>query len=287
MDLNDKETLAYAAGFFDGEGCIVIRRTRGNTFWTSVRITSTDLPIIEWMRKNFGGATGVQPPNKNAKVCRPCWFWGMGSKSATEFLKKIAPLLVIKRQQADLAIEFQSRIEAPGVNRLTPEEIAIRETYKRRLVELKLGCQAETREGLFDAPYIAGLLDGEGTILIFKVPGSFHLRVSVVNTDLPVLERMKGLFGGAICQKLEKISIRTRPCWQWEIQGPKAAELLVELFPHLIIKKEQAKLALEFQSRKAAMKASKSSKEEMSNLGKEYKGKISGLNRRTFTAALA
>ncbi|MGI0149765.1 MAG: hypothetical protein ACREDF_09585 [Thermoplasmata archaeon] len=279
--------LAYSAGLFDGEGCVLIQRTQGSTFSLHVRVTSTDYAVVEWMKKNFYGFVGIQPPNRNVKNCRPCWYWNIQSRAASVFLAKITPFLVIKKEQADLAIEFQSRIGAPGVNRLTPEEITTRETYKRRLVELKLGCSAETKTGLFDPPYVSGLLDGEGTILVYKTNGCYQLSVRIVNTDLPVLERMKSLFGGNIGSKIEKVSKRTRPCWTWDIQGPRAAELLVELYPHLLVKREQARLAMEFQDRKRALQKEGALKEEKMKLGEEYKLKISALNRRPSASVLA
>lgn len=286
MDLNRDVMLAYAAGLFDGEGSITIQRSN-NTFSLVVRVTSTDRPIVDFLLLHFGGWIGVQTPNKNVKNCRPCWFWGIQSKAASLFLARIAPFLVIKKSQADLAAEFQARIGARGVNRLTPEEVTTRETYKRRLVELKLGCSAETTAGLFDPPYVAGLLDGEGTILIYKVVDYYQLSVRIVNTDLKVLESLKSLFGGCISGKCEKISKRTRPCWTWEIQGPKAAELLVELYPYVLVKRDQTRLALEFQSHKCLLKKEGSSKEVNIRLGEDYKLKISQANRRLSAATQA
>lgn len=282
MDSKRDTTLAYAAGLFDGEGSITIQR-KANTFCLIVRVTSTDRAIVDFLNRNFGGWIGVQPANKHVKICRPCWYWGVQSKAASVFLARIAPFLVIKKAQADLAIEFQSRIGARGVNRLMPEEITTRETYKRRLVELKLGCSAETTAGLFDPPYVAGLLDGEGTILIYKVRDYYQLSVRITNTDLKVLESLKNLFGGDIGSKCEKVSKRTRSCWTWQIQGQKSAELLVELYPYLLVKREQARLALEFQTHKQLLKREDALKEEHVRLGEDYKEKISKENRRVKT----
>lgn len=286
MDSKRDTTLAYAAGLFDGEGSITIQR-KVNTFCIIVRVTSTDRAIIDFLNRNFGGWVGVQTPNKKVEKCRPCWYWGIQSKAASLFLARISPFLVIKKSQADLALEFQSRLGAVGVNRLTSEEITTRETYKRRLVELKLGCSAETTTGLFDPPYVAGLLDGEGTILIYKVRDYYQLSVRITNTDLRVLESLKNLFGGDIGSKCEKISKRTRPCWTWQIQGQKSAELLVELYPYVLVKRDQTRLALEFQTHKMLLKREGALKEEHVRLGEDYKLKISQANRRLSAATPA
>lgn len=282
MRSNENTTEAYAAGIFDGEGCVMISRQR-NTFFLSVRVTSTDRPILDWLLNNFGGLVNVQTPNKHVKTCRPCWYWAIHSRSASIFLSRIAPFSVIKKDQIELALEFQSRIGPRGVNRLEDSEITTRETYKRRLSELKLGVAPETREGLFDPAYVAGLIDGEGTILIYRVGDYYQLSVRVTNTDIGTLERMKSLFGGDIGTKKELVSKRTRPCWTWQIQGPKAAELLVELFPYFIIKRAQVQLALEFQTKKHALQQEGVVKAELVQLGEEYKMKISQENRRVKT----
>lgn len=282
----EEKVLAYTAGLFDGKGCILIQRVK-NTFSLHVRVTSTDRPIVDWMHDHFGGCVGIQAPNRNIKNCRPCWYWNIQSKAASLFLARIEPLLVIKREQAKLALEFQSRLGSPGVNRIEPEEITIRETYKRRLAELKIGAAPETREGLYDPAYVAGLLDGEGTILIYKSRTYFQLSVRVVNTDLGSLERMKSLFGGNIGSKREKKSIRTRPCWTWDIQGPAAAEVLVNIYPFLIVKREQARVALEFMDRCREARAQEFLPEEKVRIGTEYKQRLSTLNRRLCVTDLA
>lgn len=282
----DEKILMYTAGLFDGEGCVMIQRKR-NTFWLHVRVTSTDQPIVNWMYAHFGGSVGVQSPNKNVKNCRPCWYWDIQSKAASTFLARIEPMLVIKREQAKLALEFQSRLGGRGVNQLEPEEVVIRETYKRRLVELKIGSAPETREGLYDPAYVAGLLDGEGTILIYRSGVHYQLSARIVNTDLGSLERMKSLFGGSIGSKCEKRSVRTRPCWTWNVQGPAAAEVLVNVYPFLLVKKEQARVALEYMDLRRKAKTGGSLIEEKAQIGEEYKQKLSMLNRRLSTAVPA
>ena len=283
--------LAYVAGMFDGEGCILIvkQHPERNTFRLDVRVTSTDFPLLESLKENFGGWVGNQPDNKNVKKCRRARYWAASSKTAFVFLKKIAPFLRIKKEQAGLAIEFQERIEKVGVNELEPSEVLAREGYKARLSALK-NPQPQERIALSglsqsekDVAYAAGMLDGDGTILVCSAKTSHWLSVRITNTDRFVLEQMKSFFGGGIGSKNDGQK-RTRPCWDWSAQGKGAASFLGKVLPYLTIKRNQAILALEFQKRKIELKDSGTSMNEKVALGEEYKKRISDLNQRRFVA---
>lgn len=100
--------------------------------------------------------------------------------------------------------------------------------------------------------YAAGLFDGEGCIHIakrFTRKGRlrYNLLFNMANNKSPsVLEFMKKLFGGSNIQTVFKK--KGNPHWIWFISGYKAEEMLLKLKPYLMIKKEECKLALEFQS---------------------------------------
>jgi hypothetical protein len=261
------EELAYAAGFFDGEGSILISR-RKNTFFIYLRITSTDLHSLEWMASCFGGSVQNQTPNKLVKTCRPCWYWGLASKNAERFLKAIFPFLQIKREQASVALEFQSRILGRGVNWLSKEEIQIRGEYKNRISELYSEIRADAPDAEHPA-YIAGLFDGEGSVYISEMRGSYHLYAIVTNTNLSVLEAINQEFGGWIQQKKDHEK-RNFPCYSWGSSGHKAVAFLKSVLPWLITKRLQAEYAIEFQENKDA---------GVDAWSEGYKKKISELNR--------
>lgn len=102
--------------------------------------------------------------------------------------------------------------------------------------------------GLFDPRivYIAGFLDGEGSVMIQKTGsgGYYSLRVQISNTDIRPLEVIKLLFGGNI-HKQESKDIRHKSPYMWYVNGDPAAEMLERLLPHLIIKKERALLGIQ------------------------------------------
>ena len=96
--------LAWAAGFFDGEGCVLLRKSR-NTYVVRITVSQVNpAPIVKFKRL-FGGHISEQKP-KN-KSWKEQWKWEQDAKSGVETLLQLLPYLVVKRDVADLAIEFQ------------------------------------------------------------------------------------------------------------------------------------------------------------------------------------
>lgn len=102
--------------------------------------------------------------------------------------------------------------------------------------------------------YIAGFFDGEGSIGIYKNGrGLYHLRTQLTqnaNSDTtPIIEALRAQYGGNVC-RLEKKSNRPKTIYNWQLNGHGALRFLRELEPHLIVKKRQATIAIEWQSKK-------------------------------------
>jgi hypothetical protein len=137
MGLNENE-IAYAAGLFDGEGCILICRNSAGSYWLQTRVTNTNRDILEWMKHRFGGGIGTQGAAKGHKRVKPCWYWIASGNGAAAFLVHVFPHLIIKRAQARVAMQFQDRLRGTrGVNHLPLEEVEIRENFKRTLSAMK------------------------------------------------------------------------------------------------------------------------------------------------------
>lgn len=98
--------------------------------------------------------------------------------------------------------------------------------------------------------YLAGILDGEGCISIFLHkgrPGSFttNLEISIYQGDERLVKWLAFHYGGKYYSHTMKNS--SRPGFSWCAPRGKARELfLLQIIPHLILKKEQALLALEY-----------------------------------------
>lgn len=95
-----------------------------------------------------------------------------------------------------------------------------------------------------EAAYIAGLLDGEGSICWYKQRrGRDQPMLIIVNTHYGVLEWMEQ-FGGRIAAK--KVNGDRKPCWHWRMgRTAHVASLLEAIEPFMQIKKDKASAMLE------------------------------------------
>lgn len=100
--------------------------------------------------------------------------------------------------------------------------------------------------------YLAGLIDGEGCIGIYKgKSGSGHrmhsIRVIVSMTDEAPVGFLHSLYGGRM---REQPRPNGRSHWKdrYEVifADGKARQLLLDILPHLLVKRRQAEIALEF-----------------------------------------
>ena len=111
--LVNKVILAYAAGIMDGEGCIHIRRRKKyNCFWPhiydlQVVVSTTDGILADWFYERFGGHICKCKLRTTSNY--PKYQWCIQANQATGFLRKVLPYLLLKKQQAELAIKFQDK----------------------------------------------------------------------------------------------------------------------------------------------------------------------------------
>ncbi len=103
--------------------------------------------------------------------------------------------------------------------------------------------------------YAAGILDGEGTIGIYrckkgKAVLDFKLCIHIANTSLKLMRWLVQNFGGNYYQNnggYQKKNLTSKTLYVWVISGSKNRErFLLGIIPYLLLKKEQAKAALEF-----------------------------------------
>lgn len=101
-----------------------------------------------------------------------------------------------------------------------------------------------------DAAYIAGFLDGEGSILLtLRANGSVSMLVTVANTNAEVIEWLIGVTNvGRLFSRTPR-SDRHRGTYWWQANADAAYGLLEQVRPYLKIKAAQADLALETQER--------------------------------------
>lgn len=132
--------LAWAAGFFDGEGYITIGR-RNTKAKSGVRYTGHYLRIginhvapepLHEMQRIFGGK--IEYSDKVIGNRKPRSRWTANTRQAAETLKQLMPYFRNKQRAAELGLEFQSTIASENGQSLSPATRLYRELLKEQLV---------------------------------------------------------------------------------------------------------------------------------------------------------
>ena len=131
--------LAYIAGIVDGEGYISIITNSYITRYgnpgkqrimrAGVGMTNPVIPMM--LREAYGGTISFR---KNGELWKDRYDWNIYSKKALVFLKDILPYLIIKKEQAELAIQFQES-KVVGVHLGLYEDI-VQEVRQLKIQEL-------------------------------------------------------------------------------------------------------------------------------------------------------
>ena len=91
--------------------------------------------------------------------------------------------------------------------------------------------------------YFAGFLDGEGCVSTAPASHNHNLTVTIVNSNMKVLELVQEEFGGAIHERKDD-NPRHSIIYSWHLTGKPAAAMLEEIYPYLIVKGALAKLGI-------------------------------------------
>lgn len=105
-----------------------------------------------------------------------------------------------------------------------------------------------------DIAYLAGIIDGEGSIYIgnfscnpkTKMP-YFQTNIQVSNTDEPLIQWLKDTFGGLINKRTRKQhpANSRKQVYIWTVSGERLTHLCEILIPYLICKRKQAEIMIE------------------------------------------
>ena len=145
--MNSIADIAWSAGIIDGEGTISIfpryrsdaikkgTSFRNHGYCMRVSASNTDPRIIRKLAELWGGSFRLVKSNRSNRS--PCWHWVIAAKKALVVVEQITPYLVCKKEQAILAISFQSRMVS-GRNALSDSEIELRKCIFEEMKQLNL-----------------------------------------------------------------------------------------------------------------------------------------------------
>ena len=98
-------TWAWLAGFLDGDGCFSFRTSRDHHVRLSVSAHVTDLMVLEFLQKSFGGT--IKPNSAKADV--RVWWRGLGPSHASfalRFLPKLVEHSRLKKHKIEQMIHW-------------------------------------------------------------------------------------------------------------------------------------------------------------------------------------
>jgi hypothetical protein len=108
--------------------------------------------------------------------------------------------------------------------------------------------------------YIAGFLDGEGWITLYKSKDisrkkypRFEYQVGICNNNKGVINWLYDTFGGSIRTR-NKQNLKWQDNYLWKLSSNQASDFLKLILPYMRLKNNQAELAIEFQEKRKLKK---------------------------------
>jgi hypothetical protein len=93
--------------------------------------------------------------------------------------------------------------------------------------------------------YLAGIIDGEGTIYWNKIGARGTIYLRVVQADRRLMDWLVAVTGcGTLHTRPEWGPFGQRQIWSWSVNATRAAYIVRRVQPHLIVKAEQAAAVL-------------------------------------------
>ena len=109
----NKLTIGYMAGFFDADGCVLIRK--GNRVGDTLKIGNNNKFIIEWVKKTFGG--NIYTPKiytADGFNRQQQYVWTLNGRYGVELAKQLYELCLEKKEKLGLFIERNEK-NAEGI----------------------------------------------------------------------------------------------------------------------------------------------------------------------------
>lgn len=242
--------LAWAAGFFDGEGCIQISVTRKNGIpiyhGLSVRLANVDLPSVQRFCSIMSrGSINV----RTRPFQKTIYTWALGGKSVIQILCLLMPYLRAKRPEARVVFKFSElRSSVKRVGTILREELddiywelRLLKHQQRQVPYTgdRYDTDLQLRNRPTDHAWLAGLIDAEGCIAMYD--NSLSLVVTMMNADTIAFLAALRPEGKVRTQNRKNDYV----CCQWRVFGQKVFNVLDDVRPHMTTRAVQADAVLE------------------------------------------
>ena len=131
------EQLAYVAGLFDGEGCLVIGKyhVRSQVNWAYrgfFAIANTHVPTLQYVKSLIGGKIVEQGIGKK------CYSLTLSANEIRNVLPELLPYLSIKKEQAEVMLKFLEKQASRNFGLIPKEQLDFCEHCYIKVKALKL-----------------------------------------------------------------------------------------------------------------------------------------------------
>lgn len=128
------EQVSYIAGIVDGEGSIMLTGRSSGSIALNLSISNTCKPLVDWLSEatGTGQVTTVDHQKYGRTQNRTGYQWKVHGDTAENLIRQMLPYLVVKKTQANLALEFQEKRLNPSFRRNKAEQ----EPYRKKMKEL-------------------------------------------------------------------------------------------------------------------------------------------------------
>jgi len=276
---------AWLAGVIDGEGSIYISKVkaghskRGFVYMAYLSASNSNYDFVVKVREIIGrGYFGIK------KEKRFDWKDGCEYKGSASVLRgilpQILPHLVIKKEVARRMLEFLEFVEVNSIDGLetsppgyyekldslywrvkelnqkgrdSPEVELVLASFnpnKRRPGNRAKNCR---KMNALERAWLAGVIDGEGSIFLSKVVDhdyrrGFYYRpeLFVSNSNRMFLIRIAEIVGEGTVHRAKKGGNGAKTRWEYVASAGVLRAVLPQLLPYLIVKRQQAEKMLEY-----------------------------------------
>lgn len=246
----DKNTLAYIAGYTDGDGCFHIRKTIHKSTGTakyscSFIISSTDSEIIQFLTETFPGVRRISEDGKRSKIWKTQYHFILRGKKSIKFVQQILPYLVEKREEAEIYCKFiessYSKEKEILMNKLKEVKNKCNLVDKRDKDILNFHKNISSKMPFEqDFVYLAGLIDAECSLGIFRYRQKnrenfiYKILLQCGNTKFPIFKWLMERFGGQVhfVERRSK-NINHRDFLTWRLSSKSLGDLLPKILPYL------------------------------------------------------
>lgn len=269
----EKMTCAYIAGALDGDGSfslIKVKAKKNPLYFPALQLANRSKEMAYLLKNKLGGdVTQTTRQRKSDKANYSTLFrWILrGSDKCKEPLKNILDFLILKKDQAEILLNFIACHPFIRGKTMSQDEVISRESFRLKILELnnfREGLNAsisQATNALSSDPivwsYLAGLFDTDGCFCIRKQLKSYGYQKSVSARYAPNIQlymtspkcinflRKNVPFGKVNISKNKSTTMGFHYAWSIFSKND-ATHFLQKIIPYLRVKPERAKILLDF-----------------------------------------